>query len=131
MPLQPASEPKWSAQSSSSHPTPTPPRADNGRHRLNRMSTDINSTPNLLDQSNAIVPKILFPRDDVLKDFYGDKFGAALAPSAINVVSIRQSLSDLQRINKNTAGVDAFVIQIGTNDLETSLSLQLLWILLL
>ena len=95
------------------------------------MSTDINSTPNLLDQSNAIVPKILFPRDDVLKDFYGDKFGAALAPSAINVVSIRQSLSDLQRINKNTAGVDAFVIQIGTNDLETSLSLQLLWILLL
>ena len=115
-PPQPASVPKWSAQSSSSQPKPTPPTPPRADPRQ-RASPPKQHRP-VKRYCAPTKPKILFLRDDVLKDFHGDKFGASLAPSAINVVSIRQSLSDLQRINKNAAGVDAFVIQIGTNDLK-------------
>ena len=120
-PLLFAGKPMWasSLQNKSASSTPMPNLTKKAKPQSTLSAPPAAaSKPNKGPVNSSKQPKVIILRDGVLANFDSKRFLADASCDSLKFETIRQALSDFARIQRQASGVDAFVIELGTNDLK-------------
>ena len=132
-PAQPATRPAWGTRpirEGWTDPASEPPQqvfpSNQPRHapaNSSRHEGGARSLPRPRDRRDK---KILIIRDSMLRDFNAGKFFASgMKAEDLNLGSIEEALRETRRI-RQSSGVDAYIIELGVNDLKVRTSHRVL-----